>query len=218
MANTTKKTTTTQTKAELVDELNKAKNENTEMANMLKQMQEQMAMLQAQINMQAMNNNQVVIKQNDDITRTVRVVCLLPYTFSLTTRKYGVGGKVYTFEKYGEFKDIKFTDMQDIINLFEHRFEEGWVVLTNKKDYDDLGLGHIYDSVRNKDTLDRLTSLEYDDCIDTILNMNEEMQDIIIRLIAKRIANGENLNYNRIRDLEDNGFEINTLVDLLRAE
>ena len=40
MANTTKKTTTTQTKAELVDELNKAKNENTEMANMLKQMQE----------------------------------------------------------------------------------------------------------------------------------------------------------------------------------
>ena len=90
-------------------------------------------------------------------------------------------------------------------------------ILTNKKDYDDLAIGYLWDSVISKDKLDRLLELKDEESIDAILNMDKDTQERIARIIAQKIFDGVNYNYNVIRDLEDNGIEINSIVEMLKA-
>lgn len=201
---------------DLQTELDKTKKEKDDLANMLKLMQEQMAQMQEQINNKNNNNGNVIINQNDNLTRTVEVISLIGNTYNLCTQPLGQG-KVYTFEKFGEKKSIRFSDMQDILTLVTPQFEEGFAVLTNKKDYDDLGIGYIYDNVMSKDKLEKLILLKDEDSVDIILELNEDMQDKVVELIARNISNGVSYDYNKIKQLEDEGFEINELVALLNA-
>lgn len=198
------------------NELEQVKKEKDELAKMLKKMQAQMESLQNQFNAQNSDNNNIVVTQSDNITRTVKVISLVPNTYNLTTQPNG-RGKLYTFNKFGDSLNIRFTDMQDILNIYGQQFESGMAILTNKKDYDDLAIGYLWDSVITKDKLDRLLELKDEESIDAILNMDKDTQERIARIIAQKIFDGVNYNYNVIRDLEDNGIEINSIVEMLKA-
>lgn len=198
------------------NELEQVKKEKDELAKMLKKMQAQMESLQNQFNAQNSDNNNIVVTQSDNITRTVKVISLVPNTYNLTTQPNG-RGKLYTFNKFGDSLNIRFTDMQDILNIYGQQFESGMAILTNKKDYDDLAIGYLWDSVISKDKLDRLLELKDEESIDAILNMDKDSQERIARIIAQKIFDGVNYNYNVIRDLEDNGIEINSIVEMLKA-
>lgn len=198
------------------NELEQVKREKDELAKMLKMMQAQMESLQNQFNAQNSDNNNIVVTQSDNITRTVKVISLVPNTYNLTTQPNG-RGKIYTFNKFGDSLNIRFTDMQDILNIYGQQFESGMAILTNKKDYDDLAIGYLWDSVISKDKLDRLLELKDEESIDAILNMDKDTQERIARIIAQKIFDGVNYNYNVIRDLEDNGIEINSIVEMLKA-
>lgn len=198
------------------NELEQVKKEKDELAKMLKKMQAQMESLQNQFNAQNSDNNNIVVTQSDNITRTVKVISLVPNTYNLTTQLNGKG-KIYTFNKFGDSLNIRFTDMQDILNIYGQQFESGMAILTNKKDYDDLAIGYLWDSVISKDKLDRLLELKDEESIDAILNMDKDTQERIARIIAQKIFDGVNYNYNVIRDLEDNGIEINSIVEMLKA-
>lgn len=198
------------------NELEQVKKEKDELAKMLKKMQAQMESLQNQFNAQNSDNNNIIVTQSDNITRTVKVISLVPNTYNLTTQPNG-RGKLYTFNKFGDSLNIRFTDMQDILNIYGQQFESGMAILTNKKDYDDLAIGYLWDSVISKDKLDRLLELKDEESIDVILNMDKDTQERIARIIAQKIFDGVNYNYNVIRDLEDNGIEINSIVEMLKA-
>lgn len=198
------------------NELEQVKKEKDELAKMLKKMQAQMESLQNQFNAQNSDNNNIVVTQSDNITRTVKVISLVPNTYNLTTQPNG-RGKLYTFNKFGDSLNIRFTDMQDILNIYGQQFESGMAILTNKKDYDDLAIGYLWDSVISKDKLDRLLELKDEESIDAILNMDKDTQERIARIIAQKIFDGVNYNYNVIRDLEDNGIRINSIVEMLKA-
>ncbi len=198
------------------NELEQVKKEKDELAKMLKKMQAQMESLQNQFNAQNSDNNNIVVTQSDNITRTVKVISLVPNTYNLTTQPNG-RGKLYTFNKFGDSLNIRFTDMQDILNIYGQQFESGMAILTNKKDYDDLAIGYLWDSVISKDKLDRLLELKDEESINAILNMDKDTQERIARIIAQKIFDGVNYNYNVIRDLEDNGIEINSIVEMLKA-
>lgn len=198
------------------NELEQVKKEKDELAKMLKKMQAQMESLQNQFDAQNSDNNNIVVTQSDNITRTVKVISLVPNTYNLTTQPNG-RGKLYTFNKFGDSLNIRFTDMQDILNIYGQQFESGMAILTNKKDYDDLAIGYLWDSVISKDKLDRLLELKDEESIDAILNMDKDTQERIARIIAQKIFDGVNYNYNVIRDLEDNGIEINSIVEMLKA-
>lgn len=198
------------------DELEIEKAKNAQMADMLKQLQEQMALMQMQLNNQ--NSGQVVIQQNDNMTRTVKVISCISNRYDLPTQPRGIGGKTYTFYKFGDVQNIRFTDMIEIVSRYTEQFEKGYAILTNKKDYDDLGIGYIWDTVLSLDRLNSIINLETEDAIDTILSMDEDMQDKIAHTIASRISDGYSYDYNMIKELEEEGFNINEIVEMLKAE
>ena len=204
-------------KIDLEAELENAKKEKESMNETLIALQKQLNELQNKLNEKEDNNgNQVVIKQNGDLTRTIKVISLLPNVYNLSTQPLGKG-KLYQFKGFGDSHMIKFGDMQDILSLYLNQFEKGYAVLTNKQDYEDLGIGYIFDEVMSKEKVEKLVKLENQNAVDAILNMEEDMQDKIIGIIANKIADGYSYDYNRIKALEDAGLEINELVDLIQA-
>jgi hypothetical protein len=211
------KTTTPKVEEEKVvvidntEELNKAKEENKQLADMLKQMQEQMVAMQSQIN----QPQQVILNQNSDATKVVKVTSLLPNMLNLTTEPNGKG-KVYTFRKFGEVKPIPFTDLQRIIIANETFFEKGYVVLPSQKEYENLLIGHIYDTILSKETVEKVILLKDEESVDIILDTTEDMQEKLISLIAENIVKGVSYDYNKIKELEDEGLMINELVALLK--
>ena len=60
------------------------KAKNNEMAEMLKQMQEQMKNMQAQMNMQNQTQPNIILEQNKDITRTIKVTSLVGNILTLS--------------------------------------------------------------------------------------------------------------------------------------
>lgn len=198
------------------EELKKVQSENNMLSEMLKKMQEQIEELQKQQSNKKDETSPVIIKQNGDLTRTIKVVSLLPNVYNLSTQPYGKG-KVYQFFKFGDSQMIKFSDMQDILAIYVNQFEKGYAVLTNKEDYEDLGIGYIYDSVLNQEKVEKLIKLETNDAVDAIVNMEDDMAEKIVGVIANKIADGYQYDYNKIKKLEDNGFQINELVEIIEA-
>ena len=192
----------------------KAKND--EMAEMLKQMQEQMKTMQSQMNQPQMMPN-IVLEQNKDITRTVKVTSLVGNVLTLSTMKNGnKAGRTYKFDRYGHTQNILFSDMQSILIYHTKQFENGLVMLSLEIDYNDLGIGYIYNSVAHKEVIDDIVLLKEDNAIDTIFDMNEEMQEKIVDLIAQNLANGVSYDYNKIKELKDEGFDVEAIAEQIK--
>lgn len=192
------------------------KEQNKKMEEMMAKMQEQMAQMQSQMNQPQMMPN-IVLEQNKDITRTVKVTSLVGNILTLSTMKNGnKAGRTYKFEKYGHTQNILFSDMQSILIYHTKQFENGLVMLSTEKDYNDLGIGYIYNSVSHKEVIDEIVMLKDDNAIDTIFDMNEEMQEKIVDLIAQNLANGVSYDYNKIKQLKDEGFDVEAIANEIK--
>ena len=191
----------------------KAKND--EMAKMLKQMQEQMKTMQMQMSMQQSPN--IVLEQNKDITRTVKVTSLVGNVLTLSTMKNGnKAGRTYKFEKYGQTQNILFSDMQAILIYHSKQFENGLVILSTEKDYNDLGIGFMCGTTVLKDKIDEIVMLKDDNAIEAIFDMNDEMIEKVVDLIARNLANGMSYDYNKIKQLKDEGYDVEAIADEIK--
>ena len=191
----------------------KAKND--EMAKMLKQMQEQMKTMQMQMSMQQSPN--IVLEQNKDITRTVKVTSLVGNILTLSTMKNGnKAGRTYKFEKYGHTQNILFSDMQAILIYHSKQFENGLVILSAEKDYNDLGIGFMCGTTVLKEKIDEIVMLKDDNAIETIFDMNDEMIEKVVDLIARNLANGMSYDYNKIKQLKDEGYDVEAIADEIK--
>lgn len=216
------RTTTAKTEEVKAEEVKKEIKEpkkvvDTEKEDMLKMIETLQAQIQL-LSQQNNNNGTVILKQNEDLTRTVKVTCLLNNVYNLSTKPYG-NGKVFTFKKFGETKNVKFVDMQEILELYRKDFEIGRVVLGSKKDYEDLQIGYVYDDVFSTKEMDELLCLKDEDSVDAILQMDEDMQDNVASLIAKKIVEeGYSYDYNKIKKLEDADIRVSEFEKMLQQE
>lgn len=209
---------TVEDKVKVADKEKEAlKKQNNEMADALKQMQEQMKLMQSQMLMQSQSQPNIVLEQNKDITRTVKVTSLVDNVLTLSTSKNGMKPCHTTkFDKYGQTKSILFTQLQQMLSYHTGQFEIGKVILTSKQDYNDLGIGYIYDSIVLKDKIDEIVLLKEDDAIDAIFEMNEDMQEKIVDMIARRIVSGESYDYNKIKQLKDEGYDVEAIAEEIK--
>ena len=191
------------------------KEQNKKMEEMMAQMQEQMKMMQMQMSMQQSPN--IVLEQNKDITRTVKVTSLVGNILTLSTMKNGnKAGRTYKFEKYGHTQNILFSDMQAILIYHTKQFENGLVILSTEKDYNDLGIGYMCGTTMLKDKIDEIVMLKDDNAIDTIFDMNDEMIEKVVDLIAQNLANGVSYDYNKIKQLKDEGYDVEAIADEIK--
>ena len=194
--------------------------EKEELKTQLKQMQEMMEMLQAQISSNQSQPVNVQISQNQDSYRSIRVTSLVPYMINLKTQTSGKkdGNRIYTFTKYGESKAIPFLDLQKIVSIQESFFEDGRVILQNKEDYDSLLIGSVYGNIITKEKIDAISELKSNEDIDIILSFSGEMQEAIARLVADKMNSGFAYDFNKIKSLRENGLNIEEMAEMSKEE
>ena len=68
-----------------------------------------------------------------------------------------------------------------------------------------------YDVLKEK--IDEIVMLKDDNAIETIFDMNDEMIEKVVDLIARNLANGMSYDYNKIQTIKDEGYDVEAIAD-----
>lgn len=204
MAETTKKTTsrakkiTTENVESTVTAETTTEDTNTLIAQLMAQIEaqnKQMAELQEQIN----SKQTVVVQSSTETdkfgTKKIKCINLMHNPVNVSTEANG-NGKVYTFEKYGDSRLIRFDEIADIVSAYPNTMEKGYVYIANKEAVEALGLTEDYEKVYDKDTMDKLIMLREEVDLELFLGLDDNLMESTAIEIAKRINANEQVDYN----------------------
>lgn len=200
-------------KEEIITEKNVVKNsvieENKQLKETLSAMMAKVEELtKTVVTLQSQPVPQVAMSNNANSNRTVSVISTVPNMYSLSTGEMGTG-KIYRFPKFGHKEKIKYKDMIDILSVYGHQFEKGMAIFENRQDAIDLDMEDVFDQVLNTEQLTSLVELKHDEAVDIILNMDERIQENVVIMIGKKLFEGFEYDYNKIKKLEEAGLKIN---------
>lgn len=173
-----------------------------------------MAELQAKVN----NAQQTVIVAQNDTMRGKKIKCinLMHCAVNISTEPYGQG-RVFTFNKYGDYKMIKFDDLSDIVSAYPYTMENGLIYICDKTAVEELGLSDEYNKLYTKEIMDKIVFLREQTDVDMFLGMEKNMQESTAMEIARKIYANERIDRNFIFDIkEKTGIDIDQLVEELK--
>ncbi len=164
------------------DEFNKVQKEKDDLATMLAQLQAQMIQLQSQV-------GGTQKKVNDNLPNKVKVVNLLSQTLNLSTEPMG-GGKVFTFEGFGDMVTMKTSHLEDILSIpvYRKEAEQMFFYICSPEIVEDQDLTDSYENGITEETVRFITSLQDDKCVDMFVGLSKGLQDSISTKIAEDMA------------------------------
>ena len=178
------------------DEFNKVQKEKDDLATMLAQLQAQMIQLQSQV-------GGTQKKVNDNLPNKVKVVNLLSQTLNLSTEPMG-GGKVFTFEGFGDMVTMKTSHLEDILSIpvYRKEAEQMFFYICSPEIVEDQDLTDSYENGITEETVRFITSLQDDKCVDMFVGLSKGLQDSISTKIAEDMAKGVDYDRNRLADIQ----------------
>lgn len=185
------------------------KAQNEQMAKMLKQMQAQLSKMQ---------NTQVVVAQADKGLSGKKIKCinLMNNPLNVSTEPNGMG-RVFSFNKYGETRLIKFDELADIVSSYPNTVEKGLLFIANKEAVEELGLSEEYEKMYTKDIIDELVYLRRENDADLFIGMVKELQESTSVKIAELLNQNETMDFNYLRKIKDEtGIDIEQIAKDLK--
>lgn len=178
------------------DEFNKVQKEKDDLATMLAQLQAQMIQIQSQV-------GGAQKKVNDNLPNKVKVVNLLSQTLNLSTEPMG-GGKVFTFEGFGDMVTMKTSHLEDILSIpvYRKEAEQMFFYICSPEIVEDQDLTDSYENGITEETIRFITSLQDDKCVDMFVGLSKGLQDSISTKIAEDMAKGIDYDRNRLADIQ----------------
>ena len=155
--------------------------------------------------MQTKMNSQstiVVQKENSISGKKVKCINLMHCIVNVSTEPDGQG-KLYMFDRYGDYKMIKFDDLSDIVSSYPYTMEHGLIYICDREAVEALGLSEEYENLYTKDIMDRLVYLREQSDVDIFLGMEKNMQESTAIEIAKLMNANEKMDYNFLREIKD---------------
>lgn len=183
--------------------------QNEQMAEMLKQMQAQLSKMQ---------NTQVVVAQADKGLSGKKIKCinLMNNPLNVSTEPNGMG-RVFSFNKYGETRLIKFDELADIVSSYPNTVEKGLLFIANKEAVEELGLSDEYEKMYTKDIIDELVYLRRENDADLFIGMVKELQESTSVKIAELLNKNETMDFNYLRKIKDEtGIDIEQIAKDLK--
>lgn len=154
-------------------------------------------------------NKQTVINNISDIeenhveftepfaNKQIRIMSLCYGQLNLSTEPFG-RGKVYSFSKYGEVKNILYSTLIDIVNSNRSFAEDGHFYILDKDAVYFLGLSDSYKKILSKDIIDNIYSYDISSISDIVNNTTDEQKYVLARRTIDKIYNNEqNLDLNK---------------------
>lgn len=193
------------------EEAKRLKEENESLQKMLASMQEQITALMKQ----GTSAPQVqVIKDVGSSGKKVKVMSLIHNPINVSTDVNG-GGRVKSFDKYGDVRTIKFDDLSDMVSAYPNTFNKGYLYIMDNDVINELGLTDEYAStVYSKEQVDNIVNLTDETAVNLFMGMDKDLRDSTAKAIARNLKNGKKYDYNLIHMIEtETGIDIQSIAD-----
>lgn len=189
-------------------------------SELIKQLMAQIeAQNKAMAEMQAKMNAQptvVVQKDNGMGAKKVKCINLMHNIVNVSTEPEGQG-RLYMFEKYGDYKMIKYDDLSDIVSSYPYTMENGLIYICDRDVVESLGLSDEYEHLYTKEIMDRVVYLREQSDVDIFIGMEKHMQESTAVEIAKLMNANERMDYNYLREIkEKTGIDIEQIAKDLK--
>lgn len=193
------------------EEAKRLKEENESLQKMLASMQEQITALMKQ----GTSAPQVqVIKDVGSSGKKVKVMSLIHNPINVSTDVNG-GGRVKSFDKYGDVRTIKFDDLSDMVSAYPNTFNKGYLYIMDNDVINELGLTDEYAStVYSKEQVDNIVNLTNETAVNLFVGMDKDLRDSTAKAIARNLKNGKKYDYNLIHMIKtETGIDIQSIAD-----
>lgn len=128
----------------------------------------------------------------------IRVVSLSDGGVTLCTERFGKG-KSFRFDKFGHFRPITYSDLQDIISANRELIESGVVYICNKDVIKNNYLTECYQKFLDVKTIENILTFDEDTIRNMIANTTVPIQETVISIVVDKIVNGEYVDMNKVR-------------------
>lgn len=189
------------TKAQIENELKETKDALAEAMALIKELKEQKVV-----------TPQVVVQSDNKHTSKIKCINLAHNPVNISTLPDG-GGRMFTFNQYGQAHFIKYDDLLDIVSAYPNTMESGLIYVADKDFCEENGLydqGTIY----TKELLDKIVYLRDDVDVDLLKGMSKPLLETTITEIVRLYHNGEYMEPNKLAVIKnDLGFDIEAMAD-----
>jgi len=136
---------------------------------------------------------------NFEITpnKFIKVMSLNFGKLVLTTEARGQG-KTFIFNKFGDIRNIIYTDLSNIVHNHQSFAEKGRFYIFDKNFVRNHGLSGYYNKFLNKETIDNILNYNSDEIISLFKNTTDVQRDIIVNLLIKKIVDGEEVDVIKV--------------------
>jgi len=126
----------------------------------------------------------------------IKVMSLVNNKLNLST-KMGRDGKHFGFDRFGETKNILYSDLIEINNNQKNFLEAGYYYILDDRVIDLEGLNDVYDKILSKDQIDKILTNEKD-AKSLFQKTNPKQQSVIVKVVIEKMIKGEAVDYNLV--------------------
>ncbi len=131
----------------------------------------------------------------------------------LSTESKGQG-KVFVFNKFGDVKNIVYSELANLIHHQQSFAEQGRFYVFDKQVIKNHGLVEHYDKFMNKEMFDNILNHSREEIINLFNKTTKTQKEVIVNLLIKKIVDGEDVDITKV-DIISRLAEVN-IYDIAR--
>jgi hypothetical protein len=158
-----------------------------------------------------------VIEEDDSDIRPNKYIKIMSLNFGqlvLSTEARGQG-KVFVFNKFGDVKNIVYSELANLIHHQQSFAEQGRFYIFDKQVIKNHGLTQYYEKFMTKEMIDNILNHNREEIITLFNNTTKTQRDIIVNLLIKKIVDGEDVDITKVDIISRLTGGIN-IVDIAR--
>lgn len=107
-------------------------------------------------------------------------------------------GKVFVFNKFGDVKNIVYSDLANLIHHQQTFAEQGRFYIFDKKVVKNHGLDEYYNKFMTKEMIDKILEHNREEVVNLFTNTTEAQKETIVNILIKKIIDGEDVDINKV--------------------
>ena len=183
------------------------KKENQQLKSELDEIKKMLLNLTQSQNQQIQNtpiiesNKQFIEDEEDNFEITpnkfIKVMSLNFGKLVLTTEARGQG-KPFIFNKFGDVRNIVYSDLSNIVHNHQSFAEKGRFYIFDKNFVKNHGLSEYYNKFLTKEIIENMLSYNSEEIVNLFKNTTDVQKDIIVNLLIKKIVSGEQVDVSKV--------------------
>ena len=130
----------------------------------------------------------------------IKVISLVEGILVLSTQPMGQG-KVFVYNKFGETKNIIYSELAEILHCNQSFAESGKFYIVDKNTVYNHGLVDFYKKILTKDMIEGILDNNQDQVVDTFKNATDAQKETIVSIITNRIINNQEVDLNKVNSI-----------------